>query len=108
MPSTVRKQPKSNKWNENVEENDSGESPVQRRKGDKKGKGKGKGKKGKTFEDRMPSEIKGMKSNTSTGERICWNYNLSNQKCTFASAGGTCKRGKHVCMKCEGAHPSPV
>ena len=105
LPSTARKPPQSNKRRENAEEIDSGESHGKRRKGAKKGKGKGKGKKGKNFEDRMPSEIKGMKSNTSTGERICWNYNLSNQKCTFASAGGTCKRGKHVCMKCEGAHP---
>ena len=68
-----------------------------------KGGGKGRGQKGS--EAKMPAEIRGLKSNTSTGERICWNYNLPHQQCTFAQAGGTCKRGKHVCMKCEAAHP---
>lgn len=67
-----------------------------------KGGSKGKGKKG---EPKMPDELKGLKSNTSAGERICWNYNLKHQKCSFAAAGEACKRGRHVCMKCEEAHP---
>lgn len=69
----------------------------------KKGKGAGKSKSKKG--GGVPEELKNLKSNTSSGERICWNYNLSGQKCTFASNGGTCKRGRHVCMKCEGDHP---
>lgn len=67
-----------------------------------KGGGKGKAKKG---EPKMPDEFKGLKLNISTGERICWNYNLKDQKCTFAAAGESCKRGRHVCMKCEATHP---
>lgn len=76
------------------------ESPQRFKK--RKGGGKGKGKKGTP---NMPEEIRGMKSNTSSGERICWNYNLTSQKCQFAKPGQSCKRGRHVCMKCEGNHP---
>lgn len=106
LPTTIRKQSKPNKpqrYTEDREREDS-PNPVKRRKGDKKGKGKGKNK-GKQSEDRMPAELKGLRSNTKSGERICWNYNLPSQKCSFASAGEACKRGRHVCMKCEGAHP---
>lgn len=56
-------------------------------------------------EPKMPEELKGLKSNTSSGERICWNFNLQRQKWGFVADGETCKCGRHVCMKYEGTYP---
>ena len=59
-------------------------------------KGKGKGK--------APKELVGLRHNTDEGDRICFNYNMKHG-CKFARHGSSCKRGKHVCMKCFGEHP---
>lgn len=61
----------------------------------KKVKGKGKGK--------MPKDLIGMSPNTSGGDRICYNFNLKHG-CKYAKPGQSCKRGRHVCMKCHGNH----
>ena len=61
----------------------------------KKVKGKGKGK--------MPRELLGLNQNAASGERICYNYNLKHG-CKFAKPGQSCKKGKHICMKCQGQH----
>ena len=63
----------------------------------KKGKGKG-----------IPAPLQeaGLKHECSkTGLRICWNYNLKDRGCKFAKAGDQCKRGLHLCMRCEQTHP---
>ncbi len=57
--------------------------------------GKGKGSKG------APQELRDLNHNTPKGDRICWNFNLKNNKgCKFAKAGSKCKRGVHCCMIC--------
>ena len=62
----------------------------------KGGKGKGKGK--------APKELLGLHHNTDEGERVCFNFNMKHG-CKYAKPGSSCKRGKHVCMKCFGDHP---
>ena len=63
----------------------------------KKGKGKG---------IPTPLQESGLKHECSkTGARICWNYNLKDRGCKFAKAGEQCKRGLHLCMRCEQLHP---
>ena len=78
-----------------------------------KGRGKGKsgGRKGGAASNsyanrsmmRMPVGLIGQKAMTKSGEPICFSYNLKG--CKGAHAGGKCDKGKHVCTKCEGAHP---
>lgn len=102
LPSVKHAAPAKPFQNNNKRKSDV-QSPNEHKSKMRKGKGgsKGKNKKGVN----MPEELKNLKSNTSSGERICWNFNLAHQKCTFAAPGGTCKRGRHVCMKCERDHP---
>ena len=61
----------------------------------KGGKGQGKGK--------MPKDLLGMSPNTSNGDCICYNFNLKHG-CKFAKVGQSCKRGRHLCIKCHGNH----
>ena len=61
----------------------------------KGGKGQGKGK--------MPKDLVGMVPNMANGDRICYNFNLKHG-CKFAKVGQSCKRGRHVCIKCHGNH----
>lgn len=61
----------------------------------KKVKGKGNGK--------MPRELLGLNQSTASGDRICYNYNLKHG-CKYAKPGQSCKKGKHICMKCQGQH----
>ena len=70
------------------------DKPPKKDKKVKKIKGKGK----------MPKDLVGMNPNGPGGERLCYNYNLKHG-CKFAKAGQSCKRGKHLCMKCHGPHP---
>ena len=75
-----------------------------------KGKGKSKGKskgKGKSRRTPMPSALQGQWSTTSTGQPICFDFNLSHG-CTKAPAGGKCPKGIHVCSqpKCGQKHSS--
>ena len=70
------------------------DKPPKKDKKVKKVKGKGK----------MPKDLVGMNPNGPGGERLCYNYNLKHG-CKFAKAGQSCKRGKHLCMKCHGPHP---
>ena len=61
----------------------------------KKGKGKG-----------IPAPLQeaGLRHECSkTGSR--WNYNLQDRGCKFAKAGEQCKRGLHLCMRCEQTRP---
>ena len=62
-----------------------------------KGKGKGKGK------GKVPTELIGLHQQTSTGKRICYNFNLS-RGCSFAEANQSCMKGLHVCMRCFEGH----
>jgi hypothetical protein len=47
----------------------------------------------------MPDELKGLRSQTSSGYSYCWSFNLA-AGCTLARAGGHCAKGFHGCMKC--------
>jgi hypothetical protein len=61
----------------------------------KKGKGKNKGQnQGSSV---APRVIKGAVGRDAKGRAICFNYNLSD--CADAPAGGSCRRGRHVCFK---------
>ena len=44
-----------------------------------------------------------MSPNTSSGDRICYNFNLKHG-CKFAKVRQSCKRGRHLCIKCHGDH----
>ena len=59
----------------------------------------GKTKPGSGAKGSMPSELQSYSPTTPEGKFICWNYNLS-KGCSFGKAGGRCKRGLHVCIKC--------
>ena len=70
-------------------------------------KGKGKGKKGGK-RGRGPNVPKGLinkKLQTSSGERLCWAFNLD-QGCPNAKPGERCNRGIHLCAEpgCEKPH----
>ena len=64
------------------------------------------GKKGKGKGVPAPLQESGLKHECSkSGVRICWNFNLKDRGCKFAKPGEQCKRGLHVCMRCEQHHP---
>jgi hypothetical protein len=69
------------------------------------GKGKGSGSKGSgksaPYAIRMPQELIGMDAKTSDDSPICFDFNLGG--CKLASAGASCKKGKHVCCR-TGCH----
>jgi hypothetical protein len=70
-----------------------------------KAKGDGKGQKGGKNKKRGPGEMPGGlegSSVTKDGKRICYGYNLG----TCSEKGAGCPRGRHVCTKCQEAHPS--
>ena len=52
----------------------------------------------------MPKELQGKRTSTDNGERICWDFNLGG--CSKAPPGGTCPKGRHVCMQpgCNAPH----
>ena len=61
----------------------------------RKGKGKNKGQgQGSSV---APRGVKGAVGRDSKGRAICFNFNLT--ECQEAPAGGSCKRGRHVCFK---------
>jgi hypothetical protein len=62
---------------------------------DSKGSGKGKFR----GSGRVPQALKGGKAVTSSGQYICFGYNL--QGCPDATPGKSCQKGRHVCCKCE-------
>lgn len=64
----------------------------------KKAKGSKGGGKGK-----MPKDLVGLSPNAPNGDRICYNFNLKHG-CKFAKPGQSCKRGRHICIKCHGNH----
>lgn len=68
-----------------------------------KGKGKGKGK-GKMKMIRMPSSLIGMSPTTSSGDPMCYDFNLNG--CSKAKKGERCSKGWHLCMRpnCGQAH----
>ena len=73
-------------------------------------KGKGKGKKGKGKKGReshvqtwVPPRLRGGKPVDSSGQPICFNYNL--EGCEAARPGQSCPRGLHVWCKCFKVHP---
>ena len=66
-------------------------------KGGAKGAGKSKGK--FRGSGRVPNDLSGGKAVTSSGQYICFGYNL--QGCSGATPGKSCQKGKHVCCKCE-------
>ena len=66
-------------------------------KGSPKGAGKSKGK--FRGSGRVPADLDGGKAVTSSGQYICFGYNL--QGCSGATPGRSCQKGKHVCCKCE-------
>ena len=77
-----------------------------------KGAGKGKGKKNagksnkskdKTIKSpRLPAALVGLNP-TIDGARACFAFNLP-EGCSAASAGKSCARGVHKCMRCGGPH----
>ena len=73
---------------------------AKRHKGDGKGGGKGDGK-----GPRNGQLMAGKSTTTSSGEPICFNYNL--RGCPNAAAGAKCHRGWHLCAEpgCQKAHP---
>ena len=67
----------------------------------KKGKGKNKGQnQGSSF---APRGAKGAVGRDAKGRAICFNYNLS--ECSDAPAGGSCRRGRHICFKANCFRP---
>ena len=73
----------------------------------KGGKGRGKGgnasrRSGKRDPKGKPKELAGYECRDH-GANICWNYNLV-VGCPLANPGGSCPKGKHVCVKCKGNH----
>jgi hypothetical protein len=60
-------------------------------KGSSKGKFRGSG--------RVPQVLQGGKAITSSGQYICFGYNL--QGCPDSTPGKSCQKGKPVCCKCE-------
>lgn len=60
-------------------------------------KGKGKSKQNQQGSSAAPRGIKGAVGCDNRGRAICFNYNLS--ECADAPAGGTCKKGRHICFK---------
>ena len=66
----------------------------------KQAKGKGKGKR-----DYNISALEGKRKQTSSGEPICFNFNL--RGCPNAAAGAKCPRGWHLCAEtgCQKPHP---
>ena len=66
-------------------------------------KGRGKGR-GKARLIRLPPQLIGMSPTTSSGEPMCYNFNLKG--CSLAKAGEKCERGWHLCMRpnCQQAH----
>ena len=73
---------------------------LKRQKG--KGKGKDKGKKGKK-QHRAPLDLGGRNARTANGDTICFNFNRASG-CPLAKSGGTCGRGRHICLECHGDH----
>ena len=53
----------------------------------------------------MPAALRGQNHVTTSGDRICYDYNLAHG-CNLANAGAQCPKGMHVCTKCYGAHGS--
>ena len=74
----------------------------------KKRKGGGKGDKGKRSGSsshstiRMPQELIGQNAVTSSGDAICFSYNMNG--CKGAKAGDRCTKGYHLCSKCGAPH----
>ena len=62
-------------------------------------KGRGKGGKGTRSDIKMPAELLGQSPTTSSGEPICYSYNLGG--CKSAKAGEKCSKGWHVCTRCQ-------
>ena len=62
-------------------------------KGSSKGRFRGSG--------RVPQALQGGKAVTSSGQYICFGYNL--QGCPDSTPGKSCQEGRHVCCKCESA-----
>lgn len=65
-------------------------------------KGGGKGGKGKRSDIKMPAELLGQSATTSSGEPICYSFNLGG--CKLAKAGEKCAKGWHVCTRCQQPH----
>ena len=72
------------------------------KKGKDKGKGKGKDK-GKGKQTRAPADLGKRIARTANNESICFNFNRP-VGCPLAGDGGTCPRGRHVCLECHGNH----
>ena len=47
-----------------------------------------------------PQELKGFPQRDANGNAICWAYNLK-AGCKNEVSGGRCKKGVHICMKCQ-------
>jgi hypothetical protein len=72
----------------------------------KPAKGRGKGAKGKpSAKGKMPTELIGLHQQDKSGRRMCYNFNM-HKGCDQATAGQSCQKGMHSCMKCFGAHPA--
>ena len=72
--------------------------------GKAKGKGKGRGKtRGRG--PNVPKPLIGKAMETSSGERLCWPFNMSSG-CPDAVSGKACSRGLHLCAEpgCQKAH----
>ena len=65
-------------------------------------KGKGKGKK-QRYTVPLPEPLRGLNTKSNAGHNICFNFNLS-KGCPAAKVGGTCPKGLHICMRCQGEH----
>ena len=66
----------------------------------KGGKGKkGKGKAAAAPPKNLPQELKGKVTQTKTGKRICWNYNLPQGCQSGVKDGQSCDRGLHLCAE---------
>ena len=69
----------------------------------KKNPGKSSKSKDKTSRGpRLPAQLVGLNA-TIGGERACFAFNLP-EGCSAASAGKSCARGLHKCMRCGGPH----
>lgn len=54
-----------------------------------------------------PAELKEYKQTDDQGRAICWAYNMKNG-CKESVNQGRCKKGMHICIKCNRANHSVV
>ena len=90
-----------NKLKRKLAEQQSQIQNLKKAKGKVKGKDKGKGKNKTT--PKASADLGRRVARSDANENICFNFNRP-VGCPLAGDGGTCPRGRHVCLECHGNH----